>query len=82
MVLSLRFDLDGRQGNILGDVSTILTLRKCTNKLLTATKLNSLKPKDKTYRVSDANGLSVEVRPNGSKYWRQAYRYNGNQLET
>lgn len=44
--------------------------------MLTATKLKSLKPRDKTYRVSDGNGLYIEVRANGSKYWRQAYRYN------
>jgi integrase len=47
--------------------------------MLTDTKLKSLKPKAKQYRLSDGNGLYIEVRPNGSRYWRQAYRYNGRQ---
>ena len=47
--------------------------------MLTDTKLRALKPRDKQYRVSDANGLYIEVRPSGAKYWRQAYRYNSKQ---
>ena len=47
--------------------------------MLTDTKLKSLKPRDKQYRLSDGNGLYIEIRPNGSKYWRQAYRFNGRQ---
>lgn len=35
------------------------------------------KPKEKTYRMSDGAGLFLEVRPNGSKYWRLRYRYAG-----
>jgi len=35
--------------------------------------------KVKPYRVSDGGGLYIEVRPDGSKYWRQAYRFAGKQ---
>lgn len=47
--------------------------------MLTDTKVKNLKPAEKQYRVSDANGLFIEVRDTGSKYWRQHYRYNGKQ---
>jgi len=42
--------------------------------MLTATKIKNLKPKDKTYRVSDGDGLSLEVPIRGKKRWR--FRYN------
>ena len=45
--------------------------------MLTATKINALKPKVKPYKVADSNGLYIDVRPTGSKYWRQKYRFNG-----
>ena len=44
--------------------------------MLNVTKIESLKAKDKPYKVSDAHGLYVDVRPSGRKYWRQKYRYN------
>ena len=47
--------------------------------MLNNTKIKNLKPKDKAYSISDGYGLYVEVKPNGSKYWRQNYRYNGKQ---
>lgn len=46
--------------------------------MLTDTKLRSLKAKDKVYRIADSNGLAIEVRPTGAKYWRYRYRYAGN----
>ena len=44
--------------------------------MLNTTKINSLKPKEKPYKLGDAHGLYIDVRPTGSKYWRQKYRYN------
>jgi len=49
-----------------------------TNKL-TDLALRNAKPGDKPRRLSDGGGLFLEVRPNGSKYWRMAYRYAGKQ---
>lgn len=46
---------------------------------LSALKVKSCKPKDKTYKLSDGKGLNLEVRPNGSKYWRLSYRYQQKQ---
>ena len=46
---------------------------------LTDTKIRKLKPEAKARRYSDGRGMFVEVRPNGSKLWRLAYRYNGKQ---
>ena len=45
--------------------------------MLTDTKLRSLKPRANVYRVADANGLCIEVRPSGAKLWRYRYRLNG-----
>jgi integrase len=45
--------------------------------MLTDTKLRTLKPREKVYRVADTNGLCIEVRPTGTKLWRYRYRYAG-----
>ena len=42
---------------------------------LTATGVKKSKPEEKVYRISDGGGLFLEVRPNGSKYWRYNYRF-------
>lgn len=47
--------------------------------MLSDTKLRSLKPRDKPYKVSDAEGLFVLVTPSGSRLWRCAYRFGGKQ---
>jgi len=44
---------------------------------LSDVKIRSLKPKSKTYKVSDFDGLFVAVNPNGSKLWRFKYRLDG-----
>ncbi len=33
--------------------------------------------RDKPYKISDGGGLFMLVNPNGSKYWRLAYRFGG-----
>ncbi|MBN8727432.1 MAG: integrase arm-type DNA-binding domain-containing protein [Xanthomonadales bacterium] len=45
--------------------------------MLTDTKLRALRPRDRLYRVADANGLCIEVTPAGGKHWRYRYRFNG-----
>jgi integrase len=35
------------------------------------------KPREKAYKLSDANGLYLQVEPNGSKLWRLKYRFHG-----
>lgn len=46
---------------------------------LSDAQLRSLKPEDRPFRKSDGGGLFLEIRPNGSKLWRLAYRYEGKQ---
>ena len=46
---------------------------------LTATTIKSAKPGPKQRKLSDAKGLYLLVHPNGSKYWRWSYRYQGKQ---
>jgi integrase len=46
---------------------------------LTDIQVRSMKPDAKPFRKSDGGGLFVEVRPNGSKLWRMAYRHDGKQ---
>jgi len=45
--------------------------------MLTDIQIKSLKPKDKSYKVSDSGGLYIEVAKSGSKLWRYKYRING-----
>ncbi|EGG0215501.1 integrase arm-type DNA-binding domain-containing protein [Salmonella enterica] len=40
---------------------------------LTDTKVKNAKPQDKPYSLQDGQGLYLEVRPTGAKFWR--YRY-------
>ncbi|SEO64293.1 Phage integrase family protein [Luteibacter sp. UNC138MFCol5.1] len=44
---------------------------------LTDTKIRSLKPRPKLYRVADMEGLCLEVRPTGARAWRYRYRFLG-----
>jgi len=45
--------------------------------LLNDTKIKNLKPKDKPYKVGDSGGLYIHITKNGTKFWRQKYRFNG-----
>jgi integrase len=44
---------------------------------LTNKKLDGAKPLAKTYKLSDAHGLFIEVLPSGTKSWRFLYKLNG-----
>ena len=44
---------------------------------LSETTVRMAKPRPKAYRLSDGHGLYVEVAPNGSRYWRLKYRFEG-----
>ncbi|TYA16852.1 tyrosine-type recombinase/integrase [Aggregatibacter actinomycetemcomitans] len=46
-------------------------------KMLTDSKIKSLKPKDKLYKVADRDGLYVSVTPAGTITFRYDYRING-----
>lgn len=45
--------------------------------MLTDAEILDLKPKDGVYRHSLGEGLFVLIRPDGKKYWRLKYRFNG-----
>ncbi|WP_120633318.1 Arm DNA-binding domain-containing protein [Ruegeria sp. EL01] len=40
-------------------------------------KIRKAQPKPKPYKLADAGGLFVLVKPNGSKLWQQKYRRLG-----
>jgi integrase len=44
---------------------------------LTDTRIRSAKPAPKPFKLTDAGGLYLEVRPTGSKLWRYRYRLYG-----
>lgn len=46
----------------------------CPQMKLNARKVETAKPKDKTYKMADGGGLYLEVSAKGSKYWRMKYR--------
>lgn len=48
---------------------------------LTDTKIKKLKPLEKQTRHADGEGLSLLLKPNGSKLWRFRYRFVGKQKD-
>jgi len=44
---------------------------------LTDTRIRSLKPSEKPYRLADGGGLGLEVKTTGSRLWRYRYRLAG-----
>lgn len=44
---------------------------------LNARQVETAKPKEKPYKLSDGGGLYLLVNPNGSRYWRLKYRVSG-----
>jgi integrase len=44
---------------------------------LSDTKIRNAKPADKQYTIADGQGLSILVRPNGTKFWLYRYRFGG-----
>lgn len=44
---------------------------------LTKSAINALESEEKMYRRFDGGGLYVQVEPNGARYWRLAYRFDG-----
>ena len=44
---------------------------------LTDPIIKAAKPKEKAYKLSDGEGLVLLIQPNGSKWWRFRYRFNG-----
>lgn len=46
---------------------------------LTDTAIRKAKPQDKIYAFTDGDGMYLEVTPNGGKWWRFKYRFDGKQ---
>ncbi len=44
---------------------------------LTDPIIKAAKPKEKAHKLSDGDGLVLLIQPNGSKWWRYRYRFNG-----
>ncbi|SFC62300.1 Integrase [Collimonas sp. OK412] len=44
---------------------------------LTDIQPRNAKPKDKPYKLADGGGLFLLITPDGAKYWRMAYRFEG-----
>jgi len=44
---------------------------------LTARQIDSAKPREKSYKLSDGGGMYLEIFPNGAKSWRLKYRIAG-----
>ncbi|MCP4766304.1 MAG: DUF4102 domain-containing protein, partial [Gammaproteobacteria bacterium] len=42
--------------------------------MLNKSAIKRLRPKDKMYRILDGDGLYLEVRTNGEKYWRFRFK--------
>lgn len=46
---------------------------------LSDTAIRAAKPKDKTYLMTDGEGMYLEITPAGGKWWRFKYRFDGKQ---
>lgn len=46
---------------------------------LNASQVERARPGERAYKISDGQGLFLLVNPDGSKWWRMAYRYGGKQ---
>lgn len=46
---------------------------------LSDTSIRAAKPKEKTYLMTDGEGMYLEVTPSGGKWWRFKYRFDGKQ---
>jgi integrase len=44
---------------------------------LTDKAIKAAKPREKPYKMADGHGMFLLVRPDGSKYWRLKYRFEG-----
>jgi hypothetical protein len=44
---------------------------------LTDIALRNARPRDRAYKLSDGRGLCLLVQPNGSKWWRFRYEWDG-----
>ena len=47
--------------------------------MLTETAIKNSKPSAKLKKLSDSGGLQLWITPEGGKYWRFAYRFDGRQ---
>ena len=47
--------------------------------MLTETELRNVKPLRKPRKLSDGGGLYLQIQPNGGRYWRYNYRFEGKQ---
>lgn len=43
--------------------------------MLTYIQINSAKPREKAWTLSDSQGLHLQIQPSGSKFWRFKYRF-------
>lgn len=44
---------------------------------LTDAKIRAAKPQEKPYKLADSGNMFLLVHPNGSRYWRLRYRFQG-----
>jgi len=51
--------------------------RKCVKVTLNINEVKNAKPKADSYHLTDANGLSLQISPLGTKTWHYRYRHKG-----
>ncbi len=44
---------------------------------LTLAEIKAAKSQGKQYTLADGGGLILQINPNGTRYWRYRYRFNG-----
>jgi hypothetical protein len=49
------------------------------HQMISEIRIRSVKPTERPYKLTDTRGLYLYVMPNGSRYWRLNYRFDGRQ---
>lgn len=47
---------------------------------LTDSTIKTARPKEKPYKLTDGQGLYLDIKPNGSKLWRFKHRFGGREM--
>jgi len=64
---------------VLIPTAQILYQHGDTNMALTDTTIKQAKPATTPFKLTDEKGMHLLIHPNGSRYWRLNYRFDGKQ---
>lgn len=76
----MRFDLSLRIRKIRGQIEGSFSSMNGETLMLTDSKIRATKPLEKSYKLTDTQGLYLTVSTSGSKLWYFRYRFEGEEI--